>query len=75
MLKDLVGGLAGEDVKYLYWCWENKKILNEVRLKARPAQTIIHSNTKGDIKEHLIIPPEKPRIRVVIQKFSTARLD
>jgi hypothetical protein len=50
VLKDLLGGLASEDIKFLYWCWENKKPLNEMRLKARPARTILHSNTNGDIR-------------------------
>ena len=49
--KDLIGGLVNEDIKFLYWCWENKKVLNEVRLKARPGKSILHSNSRGDIKE------------------------
>lgn len=54
IFKDLIGELAGEDIKFLYWCWENRKSLNKIRLNARPAKAIIHLNSSGDIKSYQI---------------------
>jgi len=52
--KDLIGGLLNEDLKFLYWCWENKKCLDDIRLKARPGKVVLNANSSGDIKKHLI---------------------
>ncbi len=61
-LKDLIGGLASEDVKFLYWCWENKEYLNKIRIKARPGKAITNSNSSGDIRNVKVFNPVDEKI-------------
>ena len=62
IFKDLLGELASEDIKFLYWCWENKKYLNEERLSVRPGKALHHLDASGTIRSQILFPIKNPYV-------------